>query len=311
MFVANSHNYLLLFTESGKCFWLRVFEIPEASKSSAGRAIQNILNISQYDKVKAYINIPNLNDTEFVQNHFIIFCTHLGIIKKTSVAAYSRPRMGGINAITIAEGDMLLSATLTGGDHQIFLASRRGYAVRFHESKVRPMGRNATGVKGMELSGDSDAVVGMLCINPDESVQDTILVVSEKGNGKRSEVEEYRLTNRGAKGVKTMQITDKTGALIAMKAVQEDADLMITNRSGIIIRMAVSAMRVMGRATQGVRVIRLDDDDAIADVAVIPYSPEAEISEIDEILDSSLENLDNNDDSLDNSSPEPEISEEL
>jgi DNA gyrase subunit A len=173
------------------------------------------------------------------------------------------------------------------------------------------MGRNATGVKGMELSGDSDAVVGMLCINPDESVQDTILVVSEKGNGKRSEVEEYRLTNRGAKGVKTMQITDKTGALIAMKAVQEDADLMITNRSGIIIRMAVSAMRVMGRATQGVRVIRLDDDDAIADVAVIPYSPEAEISEIDEILDSSLENLDNNDDSLDNSSPETEISEEL
>jgi len=311
MFVANSHNYLLLFTESGKCFWLRVFEIPEASKSSAGRAIQNILNISQDDKVKAYINIPNLNDTEFVQNHFIIFCTHLGIIKKTSVAAYSRPRMGGINAITIAEGDMLLSATLTGGDHQIFLASRRGYAVRFHESKVRPMGRNATGVKGMELSGDSDAVVGMLCINPDESVQDTILVVSEKGNGKRSEVEEYRLTNRGAKGVKTMQITDKTGALIAIKAVQEDADLMITNRSGIIIRMAVSAMRVMGRATQGVRVIRLDDDDAIADVAVIPYSPEAEISEIDEILDSSLENLDNNDDSLDNSSPETEISEEL
>lgn len=311
MFVANSHNYLLLFTESGKCFWLRVFEIPEASKSSAGRAIQNILNIAQDDKVKAYINIPNLNDTEFVQNHYIIFCTHLGIIKKTAVEAYSRPRVGGINAITIAEGDMLLSATLTGGDHQIFLASRRGYAVRFHESKVRPMGRNATGVKGMELSGDSDAVVGMVCINPEESIQDTILVVSEKGNGKRSEVEEYRLTNRGTKGVKTMQITNKTGALIAIKTVQDDADLMITNRSGIIIRMAVSTMRVMGRATQGVRVIRLDDEDAIADVAVIPHSPEAESMELDETTGLSGENMETDVDSDDNSSLETEIPEEL
>lgn len=309
MFVANSHNYLLLFTESGKCFWLRVFEIPEASKSSAGRAIQNILNIAQDDKVKAYINIPNLNDSDFVKNHYIIFCTHLGIIKKTAVEAYSRPRVGGINAITIAEGDMLLSATLTGGDHQIFLASRRGYAVRFHESKVRPMGRNATGVKGMALSGESDAIVGMLCINPLESIQDTILVVSEKGNGKRSEVDEYRLTNRGAKGVKTMQITDKTGALIAMKAVQENEDLMITNRSGIIIRMAVSTMRVIGRATQGVRVIRLDEDDAIADVAVIPYSPEIELAEGEENIEISMENSENsieNTDILDNDNEIPQ-----
>ena len=311
MFVANSHNYLLLFTESGKCFWLRVFEIPEASKSSAGRAIQNILNIAQDDKVKAYINIPNLNDSEFVKNHYIIFCTHLGIIKKTAVEAYSRPRVGGINAITIAEGDMLLSATLTGGDHQIFLASRRGYAVRFHESKVRPMGRNATGVKGMALSGESDAIVGMLCINPTESVQDTILVVSEKGNGKRSEVDEYRLTNRGAKGVKTMQITDKTGALIAMKAVQENEDLMITNRSGIIIRMAVSTMRVIGRATQGVRVIRLDEDDAIADVAVIPYSPEIELPEGEENIEISMENNENSIDNQDISDNETEIPQEL
>lgn len=311
MFVANSHNYLLLFTESGKCFWLRVFEIPEASKSSAGRAIQNILNIAQDDKVKAYINIPNLNDSEFVKNHFIIFCTHLGIIKKTAVEAYSRPRVGGINAITIAEGDMLLSATLTGGDHQIFLASRRGYAVRFHESKVRPMGRNATGVKGMALSGESDAIVGMLCINPAESVQDTILVVSEKGNGKRSEVDEYRLTNRGAKGVKTMQITDKTGALIAMKAVQENEDLMITNRSGIIIRMAVSTMRVIGRATQGVRVIRLDEDDAIADVAVIPYSPEIELPEGEENIEISMENNENSIDNQDISDNDTEIPQEL
>lgn len=307
MFVANSHNYLLLFTESGKCFWLRVFEIPEASKSSAGRAIQNILNIAQDDKVKAYINIPNLNDSEFVKNHYIIFCTHLGIIKKTAVEAYSRPRVGGINAITIAEGDMLLSATLTGGDHQIFLASRRGYAVRFHESKVRPMGRNAIGVKGMALSGESDAIVGMLCINPTESIQDTILVVSEKGNGKRSEVDEYRLTNRGAKGVKTMQITNKTGALIAMKAVQENEDLMITNRSGIIIRMAVSTMRVIGRATQGVRVIRLDEDDAIADVAVIPFSPEIELPEGEENLGISLENSENNIDDQDISDNDTEI----
>jgi DNA gyrase subunit A len=311
MFVANSHNYLLLFTESGKCFWLRVFEIPEASKSSAGRAIQNILNIAQDDKVKAYINIPNLNDTEFVNNHYIIFCTHLGIIKKTAVEAYSRPRVGGINAITIAEGDMLLSATLTGGDHQIFLASRRGYAVRFHESKVRPMGRNATGVKGMELSGESDAIVGMLCINPTESVQDTILVVSEKGNGKRSEVDEYRLTNRGAKGVKTMQITDKTGALIAMKAVQENEDLMITNRSGIIIRMAVSTMRVIGRATQGVRVIRLDEDDAIADVAVIPFSPEIELPEGEENMGIPMENIENSIDNQDISDNDTEIPQEL
>ncbi len=311
MFVANSHNYLLLFTESGKCFWLRVFEIPEASKSSAGRAIQNILNIAQDDKVKAYINIPNLNDSEFVKNHYIIFCTHLGIIKKTAVEAYSRPRVGGINAITIAEGDMLLSATLTGGDHQIFLASRRGYAVRFHESKVRPMGRNATGVKGMALSGESDAIVGMLCINPAESVQDTILVVSEKGNGKRSEVDEYRLTNRGAKGVKTMQITDKTGALIAMKAVQENEDLMITNRSGIIIRMAVSTMRVIGRATQGVRVIRLDEDDAIADVAVIPYSPEIELPEGEENIEISMENNENSIDNPDISDNDTEIPQEL
>jgi DNA gyrase subunit A len=311
MFVANSHNYLLLFTESGKCFWLRVFEIPEASKASSGRAIQNILNIAQDDKVKAYINIPNLNDSDFVQNHYIIFCTHLGIIKKTAVEAYSRPRIGGINAITIAEGDMLLSATLTSGDHQIFLASRRGYAVRFHESKVRSMGRNATGVKGMELSGESDAVVGMVCINPDENIRDTILVVSEKGNGKRSDVEEYRLTNRGAKGVKTMQITNKTGALIAIKAVQDDADLMITNRSGIIIRMAVSTMRVMGRATQGVRVIRLDEEDAIADVAVIPHSPETESMELDETSLPSAENVDSAEDTDDNSSLENEISEEL
>ncbi len=311
MFVANSHNYLLLFTESGKCFWLRVFEIPEASKSSAGRAIQNILNIAQDDKVKAYINIPNLNDSEFVKNHYIIFCTHLGVIKKTAVEAYSRPRVGGINAITIAEGDMLLSATLTGGDHQIFLASRRGYAVRFHESKVRPMGRNATGVKGMALSGESDAIVGMLCINPAESVQDTILVVSEKGNGKRSEVDEYRLTNRGAKGVKTMQITDKTGALIAMKAVQENEDLMITNRSGIIIRMAVSTMRVIGRATQGVRVIRLDEDDAIADVAVIPYSPEIELPEGEENIEISMENNENSIDNPDISDNDTEIPQEL
>ncbi|MFZ4375556.1 MAG: DNA gyrase subunit A [Saprospiraceae bacterium] len=311
MFVANSHNYLLLFTESGKCFWLRVFEIPEASKSSAGRAIQNILNIAQDDKVKAYINIPNLNDSEFVKNHYIIFCTHLGIIKKTAVEAYSRPRVGGINAITIAEGDMLLSATLTGGDHQIFLASRRGYAVRFHESKVRPMGRNATGVKGMALSGESDAIVGMLCINPTESIQDTILVVSEKGNGKRSEVDEYRLTNRGAKGVKTMQITNKTGALIAMKAVQENEDLMITNRSGIIIRMAVSTMRVIGRATQGVRVIRLDEDDAIADVAVIPFSPEIELPEGDENIEFPLENSENNIGDQDISDNDTEIPQEL
>lgn len=269
MFVANTHHYLLLFTEAGRCYWLRTFEIPEAAKNASGRAIQNILAIPKEDKVKAYIIIQNLNDTDFIENHYIVLCTRSGIIKKTQVEAFSRPRAGGINAITINEGDQLLEARLTSGAHEIFMASRRGFAVRFNESAVRPMGRTAAGVRGISLADDAnDAVVGMVCVDPADP-ESTILVVSEKGNGKRSEVDDYRLTNRGGKGVKTMQVTEKTGDLVAIKSVKDVDDLMITSRSGIVIRMPVSDIRVMGRATQGVRVIRLDEEDNIADVTVV------------------------------------------
>ncbi|RMG76631.1 MAG: DNA gyrase subunit A [Bacteroidetes bacterium] len=268
MLVASNHNYLLFFTEQGRCHWLRAYEIPEASKTSSGRVIQNILSLPKDDKIKAYIKVQDLKDEDFLNTHNIIFCTKLGRVKKTPLEAFSRPRSGGINAITINEGDQLLEAKLTNGKNEIILASRNGYAIRFPEEKVRPMGRSAAGVRGMTLSDENDRVVGMVCIDPEDKDY-TILVISEKGNGKRSEFEDYRLTNRGGKGVKTMQITDKTGYLVAIKAVKEDDDLMITSTSGIMIRMPVSDIRVMGRATQGVRVIRLDDRDDIADVAVI------------------------------------------
>lgn len=269
MFVANNHAYLLLFTEQGKCYWLRVFEIPEAGKGSSGRVIQNILSIPKEDSVRAFIIIKDLTDAEFLEKHSIVFCTRSGVVKKTGVEAYSRPRAGGINAISINEGDQLLEAKLTSGSSQILIASRAGNAVRFPEEKVRNMGRTATGVRGITLMDETDAVVGMVVIDPEDK-DFSILVVSEKGLSKRSEFEDYRLTNRGGKGVRTMQVTDKTGALIAIKSVKEENGLMITNRSGITIRMNVSDIRVMGRATQGVRVVRLDEGDEIADVAVIP-----------------------------------------
>ncbi len=268
MFVASNHNYLLLFTEQGKCHWLRVYEIPEAGKTSSGRVIQNILNIPKDDKVRAYIIIKDLTDKDFVENHYILFCTSQGVIKKTAVEAYSRPRAGGINAITINEDDQLLEARLTNGQNEVFISSTTGNAIRFNERTVRPMGRTAAGVRGISLNGKNDAVVGMVCIDPDDK-ETTILVVSEKGMGKRSDFDDYRLTNRGGKGVRTMMVTAKTGLVVAIKAVTEDDDLMITNRSGVIIRMPVKDLRVMGRATQGVRLIRLDEDDKIADVAVI------------------------------------------
>ncbi|HMQ50017.1 MAG TPA: DNA gyrase subunit A [Saprospiraceae bacterium] len=269
IFTANTHNYLLLFTELGRCYWLRAYEIPEASKTSGGRVIQNILSIPKEDKIKAYINIEDLTDEQFVKNHFIVFATKRGMIKKTAVEAFSRPRAGGINAITINEDDQLLEARLTNGNHEIFMASKQGFAVRFNESKVRPMGRTAAGVRGITLNDHgNDVVVGMVCIDP-EYLDQSILVISEKGMGKRSNFMEYRLTNRGGKGVKTMQITDKTGGLIAIKVVKDNNDLMISNRSGIVIRVSISDLRVMGRATQGVRVIRLDDDDNIADVTIL------------------------------------------
>jgi len=271
MFVASNHNYLLLFTEQGRCFWLRVFEIPEASKVSTGRVIQNIINLPQDDRVKAYIPIKDLNDRDFLDNHYILFCTRKGTIKKTPVSDFSRPRSNGINAITIHDGDMLLEARLTNGDNEIILANRHGRAIRFNESKVRSMGRTAAGVRGMLLDGPDDGIVGMVCVNPNDMLV-TIFVVSENGNGKRSALEDYRVTNRGGKGVKTMRISEKTGNLIAIKEVYEMDEMMITTKNGVIIRMAMEALRVMGRATQGVRVIKLDSGDRIADIAVIRES---------------------------------------
>ncbi len=268
IFIARNHHYLLLFTEAGKCYWVRVFEIPEASKSGGGRVIQNIIELDKDDKVKGYIKIEDLKDEEFINSHYIIFCTAKGIIKKTLVEAFSRPRTNGINAITINEGDQLLEVKLTHGKRDILLANRNGRAIRFHEDNVRSMGRSAAGVKGMTLDNDTDRVIGMVTADPnDEAI--TIMVISEKGNGKRSLLEDYRLTNRGGKGVKTLKVTQKTGKLIALKAVTDMDELMITTLSGIVIRIAVSGVRVMGRATQGVKIIRLDEGESIGDVTVI------------------------------------------
>jgi DNA gyrase subunit A len=268
MFIAHNHNYLLLFTEQGRCFWLRAFEIPEASKTSQGRVLQNILAIPSDDKVRAYIKIENLNDEEFINNNYIIFCTKKGMVKKTIVEAFSRPRANGINAITINEGDQLLEAKLTNGNNEIIIANKEGRAIRFNEAKARPMGRGAAGVKAITLAGDADEVIGMISADPTKA-DFSVFVVSEKGNGKRSPLEDYRITNRGGKGVKTINITDKTGKLVALKWVSEFDDLMITTVDGIVIRTPVSDVRVMGRATQGVKVIRINDKESIADVTVI------------------------------------------
>lgn len=268
MFVASNHNYLLLFTELGKCHWLRVYEIPEASKTSGGRVIQNIIEIPKEDKVRAFIIVKDLADQEFLNNNYIMFCTRNGMVKKTVVEAFSRPRAGGIAAITINDDDQLLEARLTNGQRQIFLATRRGNAIRFNKANVRPMGRTAAGVRGIALTTKADKVVGVVCIDP-QIPGASLLVVSEKGMGKRSDYEDYRLITRGGKGARTMNVTEKTGEVIAIKAVTETDDLMISNRSGVIIRMAVSDLRVMGRATKGVRVIRLDEDDEIADITVV------------------------------------------
>jgi len=265
LFIATNHNYLLFFTEKGKCFWMRAFEIPEGTKSSKGRAIQNLINLEPEDKVRAFINIKDLRNQDYIENNFIILATRKGTIKKTSLEAYSRPRQNGINAITINDGDQLLEAKLTNGEDEIIMALRSGRAIRFNERTVRPMGRNAAGVRGIRLAGAEDEVVGMICI-PKEKAMD-ILVVSENGYGKRSALDDYRVTNRGGKGVKTLNVTEKTGALIAIKDVTDSDDLMIINRSGVIIRMAVADLRVMGRATQGVRLIKIDEGDAIAAVA--------------------------------------------
>ncbi len=276
MFIASTHPYLLLFTEQGRCFWLKVYEIPEGNKTSKGRAIQNLLSIPTDDKVKAYINIKSLEDEEFIKNNHIILCTKNGVIKKTTVEAYSRPRANGINAITIREGDQLLEAALTNGTNEIMIATKLGKVCRFNEAKVRPMGRNASGVRGIDLNdeeGGNNEVVGMICIN---DMSANVLVVSEKGYGKRSDIDEYRITNRGGKGVKTINVTEKTGNLIAIKTVTDANDLMIITKEGITIRMAVEKLRVMGRATQGVRLINIDDTDAIAAVTKVDHEDEVE-----------------------------------
>jgi DNA gyrase subunit A len=273
MFVANTHNYLMLFTEQGRCFWMRAYEVPEGTRTSKGRAIQNLINIPQDDKVKAYINVSTLSDEEYINNNYIIMCTRMGVIKKTTLEAYSRPRANGINAITVRDGDTLLEAKLTNGKNEIMLAAKKGKVVRFNEATVRPMGRNASGVRGITLGGEGDEVIGMICIADPES---NVMVVSQQGYGKRSDIDEYRITNRGGKGVKTINVTEKTGELIAIKDVTDKNDLMIINKSGIVLRLAVADLRVIGRATQGVRLITLKEGDEIAAVTKVDVDEEAE-----------------------------------
>ena len=268
IYPASMHNYMLFFTQKGKCYWLKVYEIPEGAKNSKGRAIQNMLNIESDDKVNAFIRVKKLQDPEYNMSHNLLFCTRKGVIKKTKLEAYSRPRQNGVNAITIREDDQVIQVRLTTGDSQIIIANKNGRAIRFHESAVREMGRNATGVKGMTLDDNGDEVVGMICVNDPE--KETIMVVSEQGYGKRSLIEDYRITNRGGKGVKTLNITDKTGCLVAIKCVTDENDLVIINKSGITLRMKVADVRVMGRATQGVRLINLEKrNDEIASVCKV------------------------------------------
>ena len=279
VFVATNHQYMLFFTELGRCFWMRVFEIPEGTRQSKGRAIQNLINIPQDDKVLAFINVLNLKDEDYINNHFIVMCTKQGIIKKTSLEAYSRPRVNGINAITIREGDTLLEAKLTNGEQDIMMAVRSGKAIRFPEEKVRSMGRNASGVRAITVDSENDEVVGMVVVKEGDGFD--VMVVSEQGYGKRSALEDYRITNRGGKGVKTITVTEKTGELVSLKAVTDEDDLMIITKKGTMIRMGVDTLRVMGRATQGVRLISLRKGDEIASIAKVPASEEEEEEEIE------------------------------
>ena len=312
MVMANNHDYMLFFTEQGRCFWLKVYEIPEGSKVSKGRAIQNIINLPKDDKVMAYINTKDLKDEEYINSHFIMMCTKKGVVKKTSLEAYSRPRTNGINAITIREGDQLLEAKMTTGKSHIMMAVKSGKAIHFEEEKVRAMGRTAAGVRGIRLASENDEVVGMICIEDQES---TVLVVSENGYGKRSAVEDYRITNRGGKGVKTINITEKTGDLISLKNVTDNEDLMVINKSGITIRIGVDTLRVMGRATQGVKLIRLRDEDSIASVAKVSKFESEEIDEIigddeNSVDDSSSNDVIENENQDKQDISEPEVLEE-
>ena len=303
LFVASTHNYLLLFTEQGRCFWMRAFEVPEGNRQSKGRAIQNLINIPNDDKVKAFINVKNLADTEYTENNYIIMCTKKGVIKKTRLKLYSRPRQNGIIAITVREGDTLLEALLTNGKNEMMLASKFGKVVRFNEASIRPIGRNGSGVRGINVADKGNEVIGMIAISDQQS---NVMVVSERGYGKRSELEEYRITARGGKGVKTLNVTEKTGTLIAIKDVTDKDDLMIINKSGIIIRLAVADLRVIGRATQGVKLINLKESDEIAAVTKVAVEDVIETENLNE-YNSNIEpgNEDNTSDSAaDNTAPE-------
>jgi DNA gyrase subunit A len=300
LFVATNHNYLLVFTEKGRCFWMRVYEVPEGNKLAKGRAIQNLINIPQDDKVKAYVKVLDLTDKEYTDNNFIVMCTKQGVIKKTSLAAYSRPRSNGINAISIRENDELLEAKLTNGTNEIVLATSAGRAIRFNEEKVRPMGRNASGVRGVTLLSETDQVIGMLCV---EDIFSTVLVVSEKGYGKRTYLNDpedkepvYRVTNRGGKGVKTLNITDKTGPLLAIKNVNDEEDLMIITKGGITIRMHIDTLRTMGRAAQGVKLINLKNKAEIAAIARVPRSEDEDEEEGEEGEEGSADGTIDNED---------------
>ncbi|MEI8114088.1 MAG: DNA gyrase subunit A [Bacteroidia bacterium] len=293
MLNASMHNTLLLFSEKGKCFWLKVYEIPEGTKTSKGRAIQNVINIEQDDQILAYINVNNLTDPEYINNNFIILCTKKGIIKKTSLEAYSRPRQNGVNAITIREDDKLFEARMTNGNHHIMMAVRSGKAVRFEDSSVRPIGRTASGVRGITLGHDQDEVVGMVCV---ENENEDILVVSENGYGKRSKIGDYRLTNRGGKGVKTINVTEKTGQVISIKSVDDSNDLMIITQIGLTIRMSISALRIIGRTAQGVRLINLKEGDQIASITIVPTAEDPD--EIVEVPEENAELADENNDQI-------------
>jgi len=284
IYPATMHNTMMFFTQRGKCYWLKVYEIPEGTKISKGRAIQNLLNIEPGDVVTAYLRVKNLNDTDFINNHYVVFCTKNGIIKKTLLEQYSRPRQNGVNAITIREDDRVIEVRMTNGDNEIIIANRNGRAIRFHESTVRCMGRTATGVRGITLDEDGqDEVIGMVCIKDPET--ESIMVVSEQGYGKRSDIDDYRITNRGGKGVKTLNITEKTGKLVAIKMVTDENDLMIINKSGITIRLKVEEVRIMGRATQGVRLINLEKrNDQIGSVCKVE-SESVEENESEEALE--------------------------
>ncbi|MFI5136161.1 MAG: DNA gyrase C-terminal beta-propeller domain-containing protein, partial [Chitinophagales bacterium] len=285
LFIASNHNYLLFFTEKGKCYWLKVYEIPEGGKTVKGRAVQNLFNLPSDDKIRAVINVKKLDNEDFLKNNYLIFCTKNGIIKKTTLEEFSRPRSNGIIALTVKDNDHLLEVKMTNGKNEVLIAVKSGKANRFNESKVRAMGRSAAGVHGIKFDPKKDEVVGMVCVDI-ENKEQSILVVSEKGYGKRTDVDEYRITNRGGKGVKTMNVTSKTGPLVAMKSVTDKDDLMIINKSGVAIRMAMADIKVIGRATQGVRLIKLNGDDEIAGVAKIEMEePQPEESKDDKKKD--------------------------